>query len=352
MKRFVLLVLISALFPTFSYAEADCLATPYSEDCYGGLPIGQYYNLLDEMVMHPAPDVEPLEVNTEEVYRYAFRSLNQNGGVPLFDAPNGSQIGVMSEGFTYVTTMGYEAGWVMIREGQWVRESDTTVIQPSIFAGAELTEDSLNYPLAWVLLPEYPAPYPGAEGDQSRERIERYTLVSIFAAEEVNGWLWYLVAPDSWIKQTSIGKVVLSERPANVKGHWVAVDLYEQVLVAYEDDRPVYATLVSTGLERYPTYQGTFQTWQRMLGDNIDGAEGRTDFYSLDAVPWVMYYDDNFALHGTYWHDRFGYRASHGCVNLTITDAHWLYDWTLEGGYEKPWVYIFSSGEYRPLDES
>jgi lipoprotein-anchoring transpeptidase ErfK/SrfK len=38
-----------------------------------------------------------------------------------------------------------------------------------------------------------------------------------------------------------------------------------------------------------------------------------------------MYYDHNFALHTAYWHDGFGTRRSHGCVNLAPRDAHWLY---------------------------
>lgn len=357
MKRIIVmlnLLMMALVAPIASASDeaADCLTTPFAEGCHAGLPIGEYHRLLDEMVMQPTPDVVPLAVNEDEVYRYSFRRLNAAGGTPLFGAPNGTQTGTIAPGFTYVTTMGYEPGWVQIGPSEWVRESDTTVIQPSTYAGIELHEGSFDYQVAWVLLPEYPAPYPGAEGDPSRPRIERYTVVNIFAEAAVDGWRWYLVGPDTWIKQTSIGKVVLSERPDDVKGYWVAVDLYEQVLVAYEDDQPVYATLVSSGLDRWPTNEGTFQTWARLRGDSMNGAEGRTDFYSLDAVPWVLYFDDSIALHGAYWHDRFGYRSSRGCVNLSITDSAWLYAWSAEGGYDLPWVHVFSSGEYRPLGAS
>jgi len=47
------------------------------------------------------------------------------------------------------------------------------------------------------------------------------------------------------------------------------------------------------------------------------------DFYSLEEVPWTMFFDEGRALHGAYWHDSFGYRRSHSCVNLSITDAKW-----------------------------
>jgi hypothetical protein len=50
---------------------------------------------------------------------------------------------------------------------------------------------------------------------------------------------------------------------------------------------------------------------------------------------------------GTYWHDGFGYRHSHGCVNLTITDAHWAFNWSRDGGFDKPYVYVYSTGKYR-----
>ncbi|MFP4322569.1 MAG: L,D-transpeptidase [Anaerolineales bacterium] len=323
-----------------------CLQAPQANGCHAGLPLAEYQLLLDQMTMHPEPEIVPLEVNEAEVYRYAFRRLNNPGGTQLYDGPNGNPIGMMPDGFTFVTTAGYQPGWVNIGNNQWVQESQTSVIQPSVFAGVELTPESLRWTLAWVLLPEYPAPYPGAEGDRERERLERYTRVSIFAEAEIDGLRWYLVGPDAWVPQTSIGKVVPTERPAGVKGRWFSVDLFEQVMVAYEDDTPVFATLISSGLPQWSTEEGTFRTWARLRGDNMNGAEGRSDFYSLDAVPWVLYFNEDIALHGAYWHDRFGYRSSRGCVNLTITDANWIWQWSLEAGYDLPYVHVFSSGVY------
>jgi len=64
-----------------------------------------------------------------------------------------------------------------------------------------------------------------------------------------------------------------------------------------------------------------------------------------------MYFDNDISLHGTYWHDGFGYRHSHGCVNLSISDAHYLFNWTTdvepdEDGDILTYVYVYSSGEY------
>lgn len=359
MKAHRLLILIIALllvgvpsFPTFAQDDTasntltGCLATPNENGCRAGLPAARYQMRLDEMLLHPTPNVWPLPLNENEMKRYAFRKLTNPNGTTYFDAPNGNPIGTIAPGFNFVTVHGYQDGWVSINPGQWVLESDTVPARPSAFTGVLFTSEGLQYPMAWVLVPSYPSPYPGAEGDESRERITRYTRVNIFDTVTVDGWNWYLVGPDSWIIQTSVARIVFTERPPEVKGRWVAVDLYEQVLVAYEEDKPVFATLISSGLPQWSTNEGTFQVWARISSGGMSGAEGQTDFYSLENVPWTLYFDGSISLHGTYWHDGFGYRHSHGCVNMTLTDSHWLYQWTLDGGYDLPWVHVFSSGQY------
>jgi lipoprotein-anchoring transpeptidase ErfK/SrfK len=134
---------------------------------------------------------------------------------------------------------------------------------------------------------------------------------------------------------------------------WVSVDLYEQVMIAYEGTQPVYASLVSSGLNEWPTNEGLFHVYVRYPRTIMSGAEGQPDFYYLEEVPWTMYFDGDIALHGAYWHDGFGYRRSHGCVNLSITDAYWLYQWASSEfdltvpADTGPAVYVYSSGEYR-----
>ncbi|HEX2906490.1 MAG TPA: L,D-transpeptidase [Phototrophicaceae bacterium] len=86
--------------------------------------------------------------------------------------------------------------------------------------------------------------------------------------------------------------------------------------------------------------------------DPMSGATGAPDAYALQSVPWVMYFNDSISLHGTYWHDLFGYRRSHGCVNLSISDAKHLFAWTDKSEQRddannpvNP-VYVYSSGIY------
>lgn len=327
-------------------AVQNCLTTPNTEACRAGLPKAHYQLLLDEMTMMPQPPVRQLPLNEREMTRYAYRRLTNDGGTTLYNAPNGTPVGAIDPGFTFVTVYDIQDGWVKIDEGQWVPENQTAVTRPSTHRGVILPDEGLKYTMAWVLIPSHPAPYPGAAQDTSRPRLERYDRVSIFEQVEVDGWRWYLVGPDAWIKQTAVAKIVKIDVPQGVKGHWIAVDLYEQVLTAYEDDTPVFATLISSGLPDWSTREGTFQTYWRLTNGYMTGAEGQSDYYLVDGVPYTLYFDESISLHGTYWHDGFGYRHSHGCVNMTITDAHWVFDWTAESGYDYPYVYVFASGEY------
>ena len=86
---------------------------------------------------------------------------------------------------------------------------------------------------------------------------------------------------------------------------------------------------ISSGVrddERWRTKAGTYAIRLMLELGPMNGQEGSDDFYSLDQVPYAMYFNGLVSLHGTYWHDSFGYVHSHGCVNLTISDAKWLFE--------------------------
>ena len=51
------------------------------------------------------------------------------------------------------------------------------------------------------------------------------------------------------------------------------------------------------------------------------------DDYYAEEIPYVMHFYQGQALHGTYWHDQFGVEKSHGCINLSLADAKWLFEW-------------------------
>ncbi|MBX3272361.1 MAG: L,D-transpeptidase [Sandaracinaceae bacterium] len=117
------------------------------------------------------------------------------------------------------------------------------------------------------------------------------------------------------------------DRPAPIpaRDRWIHVDLREQVLVAYEGDRPVFATMVSTGREGYRTPTGTFRIQSKHVSATMDDPDAGDESYSIEDVPWTMYFEGSYALHAAFWHDRFGRPRSHGCVNLAPADARWVF---------------------------
>lgn len=124
--------------------------------------------------------------------------------------------------------------------------------------------------------------------------------------------------------------------PTWAKGtrRWIDVSILKQSLVAYEGDRPVFVTLVSTGADglgdpkkTHSTIQGTFLIHTKHVSVTMDGDEEKDEFDFRD-VPFVQYFTEGYALHAAYWHDEFGTPRSHGCVNLAPRDAAWLFGWT------------------------
>lgn len=322
--------------------ELDCSALD-SPGCAFGLPTFQYQLLMNDMMAHPKPNVRELQTDPAELGKFGFYKL-VGGATPLYNSPGGAQIETLDAGFNYVTVISKQGDWMQIFPGKWTTSNYLAATRASDFSGI-LIDEPLVYPMAWVLLPTKPSAVPGIAPDRETALIPRYTRVNIFAKRKVGEWEWYLIGPGQWLEQRRIAQVLPTKRPEGVKGRWIAVDLYEQIAVAYEDDRMVFATLVSSGLTKWATNEGLFRIWARPRLTEMSGAMGRPDFYSLQAVPWVMYFDKDISIHGTYWHDGFGYRHSHGCVNMSITDAQWVYDFTT-GFYADTWVYVWASGKY------
>jgi lipoprotein-anchoring transpeptidase ErfK/SrfK len=111
---------------------------------------------------------------------------------------------------------------------------------------------------------------------------------------------------------------------------WIDVNVASQTLVAYEGGLPVFQSLVSTGKSRYPTVTGQFRIWLRFQSQDMNGYRLGYDYY-LRNVPYVQYFYQDYALHGTFWHNNFGTPMSHGCVNLPTPAAEWLFNWSEYG---------------------
>ncbi|HEY46712.1 MAG TPA: L,D-transpeptidase [Anaerolineae bacterium] len=237
----------------------------------------------------------------------------------------------------------------MITPGAYVNGDGLSRISLPNFHGVALRQTP-DRPFAWVLASTRTVSEPGFGKPLTNHWVNRYETVWIYDVERVGNLDWYQIGPDEWLEQRLLA--VVNPDPTVPEGvednRWISIDLYEQTLMVYEDGQLVYATLVSSGLKGWWTQPGVFQVYTKLDGDRMMGAfeVDRSDYYYLEDVPWTLYYDKARALHGAYWHNGFGYPRSHGCVNLSLIDAHWLFNWAEEG----TWVYVFDPSGETPTD--
>ncbi|WP_374688057.1 L,D-transpeptidase [Promineifilum sp.] len=303
--------------------DTNAPPSPYTEPPLrpdSTLPGKKYGRLVDNINVYAEPDMDsPIVRNAGD--GYLWHSIE--------DTANNSEEGRL---------------WYMIDLGEWVRAEDIKLGTVSEFSGVEVRTQP-HRPFGWVLVDFEYSEAPGAEPGPTAIKLPRYTPVEVYgAAVDEEGWIWYDIGHGRWMKQTYVSIIDLSPRPAEVgpDEYWVEVDLYEQNFAAYEGDRMVYAGLVSSGLNRWPTYEGIYQVWERHLATMMTGAEGKIDYYVNEDVPHTMYFNVDIALHGAYWHDRFGYKHSHGCVNMPPRDAEWIYFWS-ENAPNDLWVWVHTS---------
>jgi hypothetical protein len=208
----------------------------------------------------------------------------------------------------------------------------------SDWQGVVLTPET-HLPFGWVTTPKTQI-YSAPDGPKIEEALRR-TRFDIFEEQTVGKNRWLRIGDERWVKGKQINVVRKIERPAGTGTHpqWFDVDLGEQVVVAYRNDQPVYATLTSSGREPNHTPRGNYPIWGKVTAITMKSQEYDDVQYYVNRVPWVMFFQAHNALHGAYWHDRFGITKSHGCANLSPKDAHYLFDW-LEPALPAGWTAI------------
>ena len=119
-------------------------------------------------------------------------------------------------------------------------------------------------------------------------------------------------------------------RPREVKetDRWIHIRLSQQLLVAYQGDTPVFTTVMSSGREGFETPAGLYRIQSKHVSTTMQNTNMADEAYSIEDVPWTMYFEGGYALHAAFWHDSFGRTRSHGCINLSPADARWLFQWT------------------------
>ncbi|MFW6085682.1 MAG: L,D-transpeptidase [Myxococcota bacterium] len=312
----------------------------YGEGCAEGVwyRIGEHAHICQEHVRYSAepPGGAPvLQVPPGEVLpqRYAFVRWD---AARAFAHPShyfaDDYREAFGKGFGLVVTgrSTYEGvPFARTRSGLWIQRDALRWARGSRFQGVELDDsEGEALDMGWVL----------AEGAPVREKpagrvTRRAGRREVVRVSDARG-RWLRLRDGGWMRARRVARATGAEPPEQVENgdRWVDVDLGEQVMVAYEGRRPVYATLVSTGrrLRTHRTPKGTFRTWVKLAYSDMDDLE-REDVsrnYMIEQVPWVQYFEGAIGFHAAFWHDDFGRRRSHGCVNLAPRDARWLFDFT------------------------
>lgn len=111
----------------------------------------------------------------------------------------------------------------------------------------------------------------------------------------------------------------------------IDINLSNQVLVAYEDGVEVFSCSTVTGKSGYSTPAGNFRIYEKDDYVDMQSSPGDAEYYRVDNVPYVMWVVGGVGIHGAYWRSSFGYTDSHGCINVSVSNAKWLYGWTPVG---------------------
>jgi hypothetical protein len=214
--------------------------------------------------------------------------------------------------------------------GLWVplRDLGGPITPPEPLASESVTDS------AWVVV-EQAGVHDEPFGKKVRS-LPRLTRVSVNERREVRKQAWLRVGDREWLRErdTTSARVVLPPPEALPGERWLDVDLERQVLTAYRGETPLFAMPVSTGRGRkgteLETPRGTHRLWIKLSTTDMDNLENleAEESYAIQSVPWVMFFDRGYGLHGAFWHRAFGRVQSHGCVNLTPRDAERLFAFT------------------------
>lgn len=215
--------------------------------------------------------------------------------------------------------------WARAGSGEWLDYDDLSAFPITPLRGYHATGREQGG-LGFIIDPEtnvYDAPNTNGA---LVAILDRYTPVALLGTDAG----WWRIGQEGWVNPAHVREIKRVARPAEVgdTDKWIDVNLAQQTLAAYEGDRLVFATLMSSGKDPTPTKEGFFHIYEKKIGEFMAGGWADRDPYWLEEVPWTMYFTERYALHGAYWHDRFGEVLSHGCVNLSPDDARFLFIWS------------------------
>lgn len=248
-----------------------------------------------------------------------------------------TNIGILKENFACQTS-----------SGEFVRMNDLEEIKPSELSGHVLKQgDPLNFGWSKDVLRVYKS----LPTSHKSEHIELPINSPVWIEKEVqlNGEKWVKLQNEGWVKRKDIRRFYKVKRNPKIPigKKWIHVRISEQTLAAYEGDQLVFATLISSGRRSKETKRGVFQIYKRLTVAQMAGDLGDPDYFVFESIPYHLYFYKNLALHGAYSRTQFGNKGSHGCINLSLKDSEWIWNWV--GGNQN--LGQSTLGEYVWIDD-
>ncbi|HOU44145.1 MAG TPA: L,D-transpeptidase [Anaerolineaceae bacterium] len=348
-------------------AEADlplCLPGVYRTDPGDCLPLGPSTFITELAQRGISYPIRPLPAQKPDpALQYApdaYLSVT-SGAISMYatleDAISGSPVQSLGAGLMkYLAIIQRvdraEGIFYGLTSGLWVRAADidaSCCIRSGRFQGLLFADNPPNS-FGWIVDQAVPRTAPGYLAPEKKMTLYRETVVQIFDVQTADNTKWYMIGLDTWVERRYIRQMVVNPTPPEGidRNRWIEINLYEQTLAVYEDNRLVFATLIASGIDPFFTRPGLFQVYEKLEKTNMSGAfePDRSDYYYLENVPYTLYFDEARAIHGAYWRTLFGYPQSHGCINLSIGDAAWIYSWADVGD----WVYVWDPSGETPTD--
>jgi len=330
---------------------ADCTPAGPSLSLTSMAHLGLYYP--ERPLPAVIPDLELSRMPTTYI-------TTHEEAVPLFDSLSAAS--AMSPSQTLSPGMKYlsidqrleqdNVVYYHLTSGAWV-EGGSAGTGCCIYAGrfqGLLFSRTPSSDFGWFVDEGWSRATPATTSPANLHHYYRESVVPVYDTRQSGDTRWLMIGPDEWIESRYVKKVTVNITPPEGSNaeRWIEVNLAEQTLAVYSQRQLVFATLIASGVDPFFTRPGLFQIQLKKERETMSGAfeADRSDFYYLEDVPWTMYYDQNRALHGAYWRTIFGYPQSHGCINLSPGDAHWLFDWANEGD----WVYVWDPSGNTPTD--
>jgi len=233
----------------------------------------------------------------------------------------------------------YNRVWYRLTNGTYVYSGYVQLVQTAL--NPVVTEIPVNGALGEITIPYAESTYGINTSPGYGPRLYYATnhWITAMMVDKRDGSPWYkaydaatkanyYIRPE-WVHLFSPEEIApLSPQVPDNEKH-IEIYLDRQLLLAYEWNVLVYAARVATGRKNYESPAGWFHTFHKRPTYHMFGGADEFSVFDLPGVPWDSYITDNgVAIHGTYWHNDFGTQHSHGCINMALEDAKWIYRWS------------------------